>query len=134
MADKSIDPSEQKIQYYIVTQKRTKISFKHFITDEKRPDQDLDALMREWQDKYGPKEERKNFYRENPVTSAGILAGFGWAAWRVISMNKNLGKNQGSRGVNLGSLRTYYLLETRVFAQMGIVGALLGAVLYQAYQ
>ena len=90
--------------------------------------------MAEWKDKYGQQEERTNFYRENPVTSAGILAGFGWAAWRVKNMNKNVGASAGGRGVNLGSLRTYYLLETRVFAQMGIVGALMGAVLYQAYQ
>lgn len=107
-----------------------------FIADQKRPDEELNILMAEWKEKYGlpPEEERQNFYRENPVTSAGILAGFGWAIWRVKNMNKNVGTSQGGRGVNLGSMRTYYLLETRVFAQMGIVAALVGTVLYQGFQ
>jgi len=104
--------------------------------NQKRPDEELNILMAEWKEKYGlpPEEERQNFYRENPVTSAGILAGFGWAIWRVKNMNKNVGTSQGGRGVNLGSMRTYYLLETRVFAQMGIVAALVGTVLYQGFQ
>merc|ERR1719433_1754757 len=93
--------------------------------NQKRPDEELNVLMAEWKEKYGlpPEEERQNFYRENPVTSAGILAGFGWAIWRVKNMNKNVGTSQGGRGVNLGSMRTYYLLETRVFCPNGNCGS-----------